>query len=358
MINHPLKVGLIGAGWWAAEAHLPALAKHQHARTVAIQTRSADKARKLTEQFGIPHVFTTAEELLALPELDAVIISSTPNVHFAQAKAALERGLHVLIEKPMTLRASESEELIALADRKGVQFLISCPWHYTRHGSLARERLASGAIGEIRLVSVVMSNFTLGFYEGKSFAEAMSGSSGIDASLTPAIEPHRASYSDPATAGGGHIYAQASHVFAYLGFLTGLEPVEISARFANAGTAVDVVNVMHIRFEGGALGSVGSIGTHSDIDRVFEIRVFGTRGMLCLELWKGEFRLRLADGSVEEPPPLNEDEIYPKFLPTFNLVDAALGAAPNLSPATLGHYAMRLIDAACQSAGSSQSIRL
>jgi len=156
--------------------------------------------------------------LLALPELDAVIISSTPNVHFAQAKAALERGLHVLIEKPMTLRASESEELIALADRKGVQFLISCPWHYTRHGSLARERLASGAIGEIRLVSVMMSNFTLGFYEGKSFAEAMSGSSGIDASLTPAIEPHRASYSDPATASGGHIYAQASHVFAYLGF--------------------------------------------------------------------------------------------------------------------------------------------
>jgi len=60
MINHPLKVGLIGAGWWAAEAHLPALAKHQHARTAAIQTRSADKARKLTEQFGIPHVFTTA----------------------------------------------------------------------------------------------------------------------------------------------------------------------------------------------------------------------------------------------------------------------------------------------------------
>jgi len=357
MNDKTINVGLIGAGWWASEAHLPALAAHPHASTIAIQTRSADKARKLTERFGIPQAFTTAEDLLALPELDAVIISSTPNVHFAQARAALDRELHVLIEKPMTLRASESEELVALADRKGVQFLISCPWHYSRHGQLARERIASGALGTIRLVNIFMSNFTLGFLEGKSFAEALGGSDGTDASITPEIEPNRNSYSDPDTAGGGHIYTQASHIFAYIGFLTGLDPVEISARFDSAGTAVDATNAMHIRFEGGALGAVGTISTHSDVERYFEVRVIGTKGVLSLELWKGHFHLRLSDGSVEDPLPLAEDEIYPKFGPAWNLVDAARGTSCNRSPATLGHYAMRLIEGACHSAASGRPVK-
>lgn len=358
MTHQPLKVGLLGAGWWATEAHLPAIAAHPDAHIIAAQTRSLEKARTLREKFHLPLICETSEALLALPDLDAVIISSTPNVHYAQAKAALERGLHVLIEKPMTLTASESNELVALAASQGVQFLISCPWHYTRHGQLARERIASGALGTIRLVNIFMSNFTLGLLEGKSFAEALAGSDGTDASLTPEIEPNRNSYSDPATAGGGHIYAQASHIFAYLGFLTGLNPVEISARFHDAGTAVDATNVMHLRFEGGALGAIGTLATPSDIERYFEVRVIGTKGVLSLELWKGSFHLRLSDGSVEDPSPLTEDEIYPKFAPAWNLVDAARGTSPNRSPATLGHYAMRLIEGACQSAASGRPVEL
>lgn len=354
----PLQVGLIGAGWWAAEAHLPAIAACDRARMLAVQARDAEKAAKLASRFKIPYAFTTAEELVALPGLEAVIISSTPNVHYVQARAALERGLHVLIEKPMTLRASESAELLVLAEKRDVQFLISCPWHYTPHSQFARERIASGALGEIRLVNILMTNFSLGFYEGKRFAEACAGSDGTDASLTPEIEPEMDSYSDPATAGGGQIYTQASHIFAYLGFLTGLEPREISARFATSGTSVDTVDVMHVSLENGALAAIGTIGTHADVDRLFEVRIIGTRGILCLELWKGLCRLRLADGEIEEPEPLSEEEIYPKFAPARNLVEAALGLAPNRSPASFGHYAMRLIEAACQSAAGGGPVQL
>ena len=358
MKNDGFQVGLLGAGWWAAEAHLPAIAGHPRARIAAIQTRSAEKAAKLLAQFDIGVAVTTAEELLALPGLDAVIISSTPQVHYAQAKAALERGLHVLIEKPMTLGAAESAELLALAEEKGVQFLISCPWHYTRHGVLARERIAAGALGDIRLVNIFMTNVTLGFYEAKPFAEALAGCDGVDASATPLIEPQITSYSDPATAGGGHIYCQASHIFAYLGFLTGLEPREISARFDDGGTAVDATNVVHITMAGGALVSLGTIATHADVDRYFEVRIVGTKGILALELWKGTFRLRLSNGEEEEPSPLTAEEIYPKFDPAINFVDAALGLAPNRSPASLGHYAMRLIEASCQSAAQGRPIKL
>lgn len=355
-LTPPLRIGVIGTGWWAVEAHLPAIAQHPQATIAAIQTRKAEKGRFVAEKFDVPHIFATADELLAHPGLDAVIISSTPQVHFEQAKAAMERGLHVLLEKPMTIRAAESAELVGLANERGLQFLVSCPWHYTRHGVLARQRIAEGALGSIRLISVFMTNFTLGLYEGQPFAEALAGTDGTDASLTPDVPPNLDSYSDASIAGGGHIYCQASHIFAYLGFLTGLNPVEISARFDCADTAVDATNVMHLAFEGGALGTVATGATRADVERAFEIRIVGTRGILFLELWQGRMRLRLNDGTVETPNDLAEDEIYPKFAPALNLVDAILGRAGNGSPASLGYYAVNLIEAASQSAASRASI--
>lgn len=355
MSERRLNVGVIGAGWWAAEAHLPALASHPRARIAGIQTRSPEKQATLAAAFGSPPVVSTVEELLSLPGLDAVVISSTPQAHFTQALAALDRGLHVLIEKPMTLEASESAELVHLAERRRLVFLISCPWHYTRHGCLVRERIAAGELGRIRLVSICMTNFCLGLYQGRPFAEIFGGADGVDAAARPLVEPARDSYADPTVAGGGQIYCQASHVFAYLGFLTGLQPREVSARFDNAGTPVDVTDVVQISLEGGALVSIGTTATRSDLDRFFDVRIVGTEGVAALDLWQGTCRIRTADGRVEQPSPLAADEIYPKYAPAHNLVDAALGLAPNRSPATLGHYAMQLIEAACISAAGGRA---
>ena len=91
-----VRIGVIGAGWWATSAHIPAIKSHPHAELVAVQSREKAKAEKIARDFGAKHACTSVEEMLALKELDAVIVASTPNVHFAQAKAALERGLHVL----------------------------------------------------------------------------------------------------------------------------------------------------------------------------------------------------------------------------------------------------------------------
>src|SRR5690349_12965112 len=91
-----VKVAVIGAGWWGTAAHIPALKRHPQAELVAVQSRSLNKARKIAADFDIPHACTTAEEVLAIDGLNAVVVSSTPNVHYAHAKAALERGMHVL----------------------------------------------------------------------------------------------------------------------------------------------------------------------------------------------------------------------------------------------------------------------
>src|SRR6185369_10573791 len=123
------RIAIIGAGWWATTAHIPAVKSHPDAELVAVQSRERTKAERVARDFGVKHACTCVEDLLALPGLDGVIVSTTPNVHHPQAKAALERGLHVLVEKPMTFTVAEAQELVELAAQKKRQLIISCPWH-------------------------------------------------------------------------------------------------------------------------------------------------------------------------------------------------------------------------------------
>ena len=344
-------IGVIGAGWWATSAHIPAIKSRPDAELVAIQSRERAKAERVARDFGAKHACTTIEELLAIPSLDAVIVSTTPNVHYAQTKAALERGLHVLLEKPMTFTTAEARELVDLAARKKLQLLISCPWHYTAHGIEARRLIASGGLGEIKMISVLMTNPIDKLLKG------------INTSPTHGMkdvyaEPRKGSYNDPAIAGGGQIYCQVSHAAAYLTFLTGFRAAEVFAHFDRDGSVNDIYNALSVKLENGALVALASTGATPLTERNYEVRVFGSKAILQLELWRGTMTLiDLADQRTEFQP-LTEDEIYPAQSPALNFVDAIRGKAPNGSPGELGLASMEIIEAACQSAANGQNITI
>ncbi len=343
-----IKCAIMGAGWWSTFAHLPALQKHEDAEVVAVQKRNRNAAEKVARDFGVPHACSTLEEVLEL-DLDVMIIGTTPNVHYAQAKAALERGLHVLIEKPMTLRVDEASELVEIANQRNLQFIISCPWHYTRHSLEARQQILTGKLGHIRLINILMTNFVEDFIRGTSTADTHSGEKSY-------LEPNKASYSDPSVAGGGQIYTQVSHVAAYLSYLTGQRPYSVFAEFDNADAPSDLFNALTIRLEKGSLVSLGSAGAPMTTERNYEVRIFGDDGMILLELWKGTMSVHNRKGEVIDLPPLGEDEIYPHEAPARNLIDTILGKSENLSPATHGLAAMEIIEAACQSVASGNKI--
>jgi len=344
-----IRVGVIGAGWWATAAHIPAIKSHPAAELVAVQSRERTKAEKIARDFGAKHACTTVEELLALPELDAVIVSSTPNVHYAQTKAALERGLHVLLEKPMTFTAAEAHELVKLAARKKLQLLISCPWHFTAHGVEARRLIQSGALGEIKMISVLMTNPLDKLLKGIN----TSPTHGMDKVY---VEPRHGSYNNPAIAGGGQIYCQVSHAAAYLTFLTGLQPAEVFAHFENAGSVNDIYDALTVKMENGALVTIASTGATPLCERNYEIRVFGSKAILQLELWRGTMTLIDFADKRTDFPPLAANDIYPSQAPALNLIDAVLDPVKNGSPGTLGLASMEVIEAACQSASSGRNI--
>lgn len=346
-----VRIGIIGAGWWATSAHLPAVKAHPEAELVAVQSREKAKVERIARDFGANHACTKLDEILALKNLDAVVVASTPNVHHAQAKAALERGLHVLIEKPMTFTADEARELVEIAARRKLQLLISCPWHFTAHGIEARRLIQSGALGEIKMISVLMTNPIDKLLRGVNTTPTHGGENVY-------VEPRKGSYSDPATAGGGQIYCQVSHAAAYLAFLTGLRAAEVFARFDQDGSRNDIYNALTITMENGALVNLASTAATPLCERNYEVRVFGSRAILQLELWRGTMALVDFADKRTDFKPLAKDEIYPSQAPALNFIDAILGKKSNGSPGELGLAAMEIIEAACESAQTNRSEKI
>ncbi len=349
--NTQLNVGVIGAGWWATSAHIPGIIQHERAHLRAVQNRTKIKAAQVARDFGADLAFDDYQKLVLTGNVDAVIVSSTPNMHFEHARFALEHGKHVLIEKPMTFTVDESQELCNLALKNKLQFLVSCPWHYTRHGIEARRLIRKGALGDVRMISILMTNPLYELLKGVN----TSPTHGTD---NVYLEPNAGSYSDPSIAGGGQIYCQVSHAGAYLSFLTGAQPEEVYARFDYADSKTDIYDALTITMDNGALVTLASTGATPVTIRNYEVRVYGTKAILLLELWKGNMAYYPFEGKPEEYPPLTPDEIYPDKSPVLNFIDVCLGLAANGSPGELGIAAMKIVEAACLSDKSGKPVKI
>jgi predicted dehydrogenase len=90
--------------------------------------------------------------------------------------------------------------------------------------------------------------------------------------------------------------------------------------------------------------------------RTFEVRLFGTAGMLYLDLWRGTMEFIGMNGEHQHFPDIAQEDVYPHRAPAMNLIDSILDPACNRSPASLGVAAMEVIEAACASARSGQNV--
>jgi predicted dinucleotide-utilizing enzyme len=103
-----LRVGVIGVGMIALVRNIPALRQTGKAEIVAICRRDAEALRRIQDWLQVPHAYTDWRQMLEEVELDAVLVCTPHDLHYEQSMAALQRGLHVLVEKPMALAASEA----------------------------------------------------------------------------------------------------------------------------------------------------------------------------------------------------------------------------------------------------------
>jgi predicted dehydrogenase len=154
----PIRVGIIGTGAWATQAHIPGFAACPGVAVVAICSRSQERGADVARSFGIPRVYTSVQELIAAGELDLVSIVTPDDCHFAEASAAVAAGLHVLCEKPLARTLGEALALTQAARRAGVLTKVGFTLRYAPAVMRLRELLADGTIGTPYLMELFLQN--------------------------------------------------------------------------------------------------------------------------------------------------------------------------------------------------------
>ena len=146
-----MKLGILGTADVALRRFLPALQSCQAFQYAGVATRGGDRAATFREAFG-GRVYDGYAALLEDPEIEAVYIPLPPALHFAWAKQALSAGKHVLLEKPFTVSAGETRELLELAASQNLA--VHENYMFLFHSQLRdiKARIASGELGDIRLL--------------------------------------------------------------------------------------------------------------------------------------------------------------------------------------------------------------
>ena len=264
----PARIGVIGAGWWAVVNHIPVLKKLPDCEVVAVNRLGEAELAEVQRTFAIPEAFEDFRAMLDAVPMDGVVISSPHVAHFEHAKAALEKGCHVLIEKPMTASAAEARELTSLARDKGREIVIAYGWNFKPWVAEAR-KLVPG-VGRIEHVVLQMANALEDLFAGKPMVETEGAM----------FRPPPSTWADPKRA-GGFGWGQLVHPLGLLFQVADLEPASVYALTGQSPAGVDYYDAAVVRFGNGATGALSGAATLPKGRPVqIDLRIFGTEGML------------------------------------------------------------------------------
>ncbi len=149
-MTRPLHVAIVGLGFGAE--FIPIYQRHPQARLHAICQRTQAKLDAVGEAFGVAKRFTSYEELLTDPELDAVHLNSPIHLHAPQAIAALEAGKHVACTVPAATSVEECRRIVAAARANDRQYMMMETTIYSREFLFVRQLRDAGRLGRIQFL--------------------------------------------------------------------------------------------------------------------------------------------------------------------------------------------------------------
>lgn len=226
-----------------------------------------EKAQESGEALGLERIYSDFKEMAqaeaARPDgIEAVSIVTPNHVHFAAAKAFLDAGIHVICDKPLTSTLEDAKKLVATADAADALFILT--HNYTGYPMTrqARDMVASGALGNIRVVQVEYAQDWLTVEQDFKQAEWRT---------------------DPKRSGaGGSTGDIGTHAYNLACFVSGLEAESLAADLQAfvPGRAVDDNAHVMLRFAGGARGMLWCSQVAPGNENALKLRVYGDKGGL------------------------------------------------------------------------------
>jgi predicted dehydrogenase len=287
-----VRYAVVGLGWFAQEAALPAFANaRDNSELAALVTGDPTKAKELSKKYGVPAVsYDDYDSFLASGKADAVYIALPNSHHREYTERAARAGVHVLCEKPMADNSADCQAMIDACKAADVRLMIAYRLHFEEANLKAVEVLRSGKVGEPRVFSSVFTQQVEG------------GNIRLDREL-----------------GGGPVEDIGIYCINATRYLFRAEPTEVTAyavhgrdeRFKEVPESVAVM----MRFPGERLATfVCGFGEA----KVSHLRVVGTRGELFMDpayTWHGDINQTVVVGDDKEEKTFEErDQVAAEFL--------------------------------------------
>jgi predicted dehydrogenase len=154
-----VRYAVVGLGWFAQTAALPAFAHAENAELVALVSDDSTKLQELSQQYGIQHTYSYDEyvDCLTSGNIDAVYIALPNHLHCDYTVQAANAAIHVLCEKPMAITEAECSAMIKAANDNAVKLMIAYRLHFEEANLQAIETVRSGQIGEPRIFNSVFT---------------------------------------------------------------------------------------------------------------------------------------------------------------------------------------------------------
>jgi predicted dehydrogenase len=260
----PLKIGIVGAGG-IAQRNASEAARSGSAEIAGVFDVNHVVARDMAKALKAPF-FSSYEELLASPGLEAVLLSTPHHLHRPMTVQAARAGKHVLVEKPIANTMAEAEEMIAACEKSGVLLTVNYSFRYLPRILKAKELIAAGALGTITGIHIMAQQFKdRGYWAGAQ-------------SNSP--DDWRASKEK---CGGGFLIMTMCHAVDYIYYVTGLKAARVYGEYGTLGSPAQVEDIISLSFQmqNGAVGNLCG----SSIMRGFpqaEERIWGSNGSMVL----------------------------------------------------------------------------
>ena len=144
-----VRFGIIGAGGIADRRTLPGMLKAKNAEIYAVMEIDPARAEELRKKYNAKYAYTDELELLDNKDIDAVYIASPVVYHARQAKAAADRGIDVLMEKPIAMSISEGEDVLNYCSKKGVKVAAGFMMRFGTHVINMKNAIQQGKLGQV-----------------------------------------------------------------------------------------------------------------------------------------------------------------------------------------------------------------
>jgi len=324
-----VKIGLIGCGG-IMHWHVDQLQQVKQAAVAALVDTNKASLQRMVERH--PHLaavptFRDYRKMLEGVEVDAVTIATPHTLHFEQIMTCLDRGLHVLTEKPMVCTVAHAKAVIRKAQQRKRVMMISYQRHFSPAFRGARRLIADGKIGKLTYIAALQGQ------------EWLRGTKGTWRQV-------------PRLSGGGQLNDSASHLLDIILWVSNLTAQTVYARVDNRGTKVDINTSLTVSFKEGPIGSIAIVGDAPGWWE--EVAYYGDKGAIYIR----RDRVLLQTPNPKGWGAVTEDVTDKfKYQGNFdrNFVDAILGKDEPQTPPIWGLRVIQVTEAAWESAKSGKA---